>query len=124
MGFTQSAYEECLYFCNGTILLVYVDDFIIMSQEEANIDKAFHNIQRAGFDIKCKGELNEYLGIQVQRNGNGTIQLKQPTIIKQILDDLGFNHRTKSKPNPAKIATTLEGQQQNRNTMQLGSIVQ
>ena len=71
-----------------------------MSQIESDVNKVFHDIQVAGFDINCVGALHEYLGIEVQRLKNGSIQLKQPTI-------LGFNQRTKAKQNPAKIATTL-----------------
>ena len=100
IGFEQSAYEECLYFRDDTILLLYVDDLIIMSKAETDVDKAFRDIQR-------EGTLNDYLGIEVQRKRNGTIHLIQPTIIRQIINSLGFNNRTKSKPNPAKIATTL-----------------
>jgi len=107
IGFTQSKYEECLYFRNVTILLVYVDDLIIMSHEESDVDKVFHDIQAAGFDINCVGTLNEYLGIEVQQQRNGNIHLKQPTMIKQILHSLSFNQRTKAKQNPAKIRTTL-----------------
>jgi len=107
IGFTQSEYEECVYFRNVTILPVYDNDLIIMSHEESDVDKVFHDIQAAGFDINCVGALDEYLGIEVQRLKNGNIHLKQPTIIKKILQDLGFNHKTKSKPNPAKIATML-----------------
>ena len=107
IGFIQSKYEECLYFRNKTVLLVYVDDLIVMSHKESEVNKAFRDIQTAGFDINCVGTLNEYLGIEVQQQRNGNMHLKQPTIIKQILHSLGFNERTKAKPNPAKIATTL-----------------
>ena len=108
IGFTQSKYEECLYFRNKTILLVYVDDLIIMSREESDVNQAFKDIQAAGFDINCVGSLSEYLGIQIQQTDNGNIHLKQPTIIKQILHGLNFNQRTKVKQNPAKIGTTLD----------------
>jgi len=76
IGFVQSEYEECLYFRNKTIQLVYVDDFIIMSQTESDVNKVFHDIQAAGFDINCVGTLNEYLGIEVQQQRNDNIHLK------------------------------------------------
>jgi len=74
--------------------LLHVDDLIIMSKAEDEIDKALKDILVAGFDIKCEGSLSEYLGIKIQRTDSGDIHLKQLTIMKQILQDLGFNQRT------------------------------
>jgi len=88
IGFEQSAYEECLYFRDDTILLLYVDDLIVMNKTEADIDKAFEDLQQAGFDIKCEGSLSEYLGIQIQRKSNGNIHLTQPTVIRQIINSV------------------------------------
>jgi len=88
---------------------MYVDDIINMNKSENEIDKAFRDIQRAGFDLRCEGVLADYLRIEIQRKRDDTIHMQQPTMIRKILNNLGFNDSTKLKPNPAKIATTLNG---------------
>lgn len=59
-----------------------------------------------------EGDLNEYLGVLVDKFDDGTIKLSQPHLIKQIvLDDLWFNDRTKPKPTlaPGRRAGFGEG---------------
>jgi hypothetical protein len=60
------------------------------------------------FKVTGKGDINEYLGVLVERQPDGTLKLSQPQLIKQILDDLWFNSRTKSKPTPAPGGQLLE----------------
>jgi hypothetical protein len=46
-----------------------------------------------------EGDLNKYLGVLlVEKQEDGRIKLLQPHLIKEILDNLWFNERTKSKP--------------------------
>jgi hypothetical protein len=60
------------------------------------------------FNITDEGGIKEYLGVLVEKQDDGTFQLSQPQLIKQILDDLWFNKRTKSKPTPALGGQVLE----------------
>ncbi len=61
-----------------------------------------------------EGDLCDYLGVKVDHLPNGTIKLSQPHLIQQILNDLGFNERTGTKPTPAastvKLGRDLYGQ--------------
>ncbi len=45
--------------------------------------------------------------MKVERLANGTIKLSQPHLIKQILDNLGFNERTGTKPTLAASTVKL-----------------
>ena len=42
------------------------------------------------FDIKIHGNLQEYLGIQINQDANGYITMTQPHLIDSILKDLGL----------------------------------
>jgi hypothetical protein len=53
------------------------------------------------FNITDEGDIKEYLGVLVEKLDDGTMKLSQPQLIKQILDDLWFNERRKTKPTPA-----------------------
>ena len=54
------------------------------------------------------GTLNEYLGVKVTHNEDGTIMLAQPHMIQQILDDLSFQPSTSSKDTPALSSVVLD----------------
>jgi hypothetical protein len=60
------------------------------------------------FNVTDEGDIKEYLGVLVEKQPDGTLKLSQPQLIKQILDDLWFNSRTKSKPTPAPGGQLLE----------------
>ena len=51
------------------------------------------------FDIEIHGDLNDYLGIQIQQKLDGTITMTQPQLIDSILKDLGLLDKL-GKPHP------------------------
>jgi hypothetical protein len=57
------------------------------------------------FNITDEGELDVYLGVKISRPTSETIELKQPHLIQQILDDMGMkpNTKTKDKAAPSSI---------------------
>jgi hypothetical protein len=103
-------------------MLIYTDDGILIGPTAGNINDVIQILQApAGkdkefrvFNITNEGGLCDYLGVKVEHLANGLIKLSQPHLIQQVLDDLGFNERTTSKPTPAastvKLSRDLHGQ--------------
>jgi len=60
------------------------------------------------FKITDEGEIDEYLGVKVQRNNDRRFELSRPLLIEQILTALGFNECTKPKTAPALFSKILE----------------
>jgi hypothetical protein len=60
------------------------------------------------FEITDEGEIDEYLGVKVQHNDDGSFELSQPLFIEQILMALGFNECTKPKTTPALSCKILQ----------------
>jgi hypothetical protein len=42
------------------------------------------------YDVTDKGEIDDYLGVNVSRPTEDTIELRQPHLIQQILDEVGM----------------------------------
>ena len=61
MGFHKSKIESCLYFRNGLILVFYVNDGIIVSHDDGQVDHAFINalVRACQFDL---GVEEDYVG--------------------------------------------------------------
>jgi len=59
------------------------------------------------FEITDEGEVDEYLGVKVERLQDKRIKMSQPYLIEQILKGLGFNERTKVKRTPAITSKIL-----------------
>eukprot|EP00253_Pinus_taeda_P010922 PITA_10922 len=75
------------------ILVVYVDDIIFGSNEEA-MSQNFALVMQKEFEMSLLGELTYFLGLQVQQNRDG-IFLSQTKYLKQILKKYGMED---SKP--------------------------
>jgi hypothetical protein len=113
-GFLQSQVDMCLYYHPkyDVNLLIYTDDGILIGNNNEDIDKIIDLLQQQvkehrPFKITDEGTLNDYLGVQVEHMTDGTIKLSQPHLIQQIIDDIGFNERTTSKPTPAASTVRL-----------------
>jgi hypothetical protein len=87
--------------------MLYVDDGIFVGPDKEEIATLIRKMQGV-FNITDEGDIKEYLGVLVEQQDDGTLKLSQPQLIKQILDDLWFNERTKSKPTPAPGGQVLE----------------
>ena len=70
------------------ILVVYVDDIIFGSNEEA-MSQRFALVMQKEFEMSFLGELTYFLGLQIQQNEGG-IFLSQTKYLKQILKKYGM----------------------------------
>jgi len=108
IGFIQSKYDECVYFRGRVMYVLYTDDSILAGPNATEVDQAITDIQKAGLNITVEGDLQDFLGVNITKNDDGTITLTQPHLIDQILEDLGLtDDRTTTKSTPAKSSAIL-----------------
>ena len=114
IGFTQSKFDECLFYRGDVMFVVYVDDGIFVSPNNKHITDAIQELKHQKLDIEDQGDLNDYLGVNVTTLENGDIKLSQPHLIDQITKESKVNLKLAMKQTPAnssKILTPdLEGQ--------------
>lgn len=106
IGFTQSATDECVFYRNRTIFMVYTDDGILCGPDKADIDACLLELSQR-FEITDEGDIDEYLGVKVTTLTSGQITLTQPHLIDSIISDMGFKANTKEKPTPAPSTLSL-----------------
>jgi hypothetical protein len=96
-----------VFFYRGTtILLIYVDDGILCGPSAKEIRIILAELATI-FDITDEGEMDAYLGVKITRPTPDTIELTQPHLIQQILDDMGMKENTKTKDKAAPSSTIL-----------------
>jgi histone deacetylase 1/2 len=107
MGFQVSEIDECVFYRGDVILMAFVDNQIALSPNQASLDQLMIDLE-ARFDVTDEGELNDYLGVHINKRDDGTMELTQPKLTQQILDDLRLtNENTKSVPTPAVAPDSL-----------------
>ena len=104
IGFVQSASDPCIYIARDGepfLIGVYVDDMLLAGKSEKCIDEIKSTLSKR-FDMKDLGELNHFLGVQVEQNHkNGTIWVGQPLYTEEVLKRFGME-------NCKQVATPVE----------------
>jgi len=99
--------DEYAYFRNGLIYLLYTDDLILASRKKSEIRQVIEDIRRSGLKITVEGNVEDFLGVHIQRLEDSKIKMSQPQIARQICQDLGFQENTKAKQIPAASSRIL-----------------
>ena len=71
-----------------TIFFYYVNNDIFMGLEPGAIDRAIKDIEREGLYIEDKGNIEDYLSVNIKDQHNVNIKLTQPEIIDRIINDV------------------------------------
>jgi Reverse transcriptase (RNA-dependent DNA polymerase) len=108
VGFVQSKVDECVFYKGKVIYVLYTDDSIFAGPDQIEIDQAINDIQRAKLNITVEGDIQDFLGININRKEDGSVHLSQPQLIKGILKDLQLlGDQTKIKSSPAMSSKIL-----------------
>ena len=103
IGFTPSSFDPCLYYRGSIVFLVYIDDCIIFGPDSLLIDAVVADLQACShrFTVDDQGDIGDFLGIQVTRFSDGSIQLTQLQLIDAIIKDLHPQNGSNMKKTPA-----------------------
>ena len=111
LNFIQSKLDDCVFYYRTTIFLVYTDDTILIGPNTKEIEKIIKMLSK-NFKIEDQGNLNDYLGVHIERKEDGTLEMTQPTLILSILKDVGLwenggKNKATSRTTPAYSTTIL-----------------
>lgn len=99
-GFIQSKFDECLYKLkegpNSCYSIVHVDDMIFTSNSHSLIVEKTKQLSKS-FELKCLGNIQNYLGIQVFRDINGTFSIDQSHYITTIASEFNLENCKSAK---------------------------
>lgn len=108
MNFNRTKSDQCLYhrqYPNGdeTLMLLYVDDILIISNSDQRIEE-FKTLISQIFEIHDLGEATCYLGIQITKF-NGVYHINQESYIRKILNKYNL---TDAKVSNVPISTSYD----------------
>jgi hypothetical protein len=70
---------------------LYTDDSILAGPDEEEINQIIRDIRGAGLNIAEEGDIQDFLGVNIERKKDGTVHLTQPHLIESIVKDLRMN---------------------------------
>ena len=101
LGFKQSEHDPCLYCKDDIICVIYVDDTLFFSKDPKKIDQIISNLKKLDFELTDEGDVEAFLGIQVDQLDDGTIKMSQPDLINRVIKALGLEAESKQHKIPA-----------------------
>ena len=75
IGFTSSTCDECVFYKEDLICILYTDDSIILSPKMNIINETIKSMKSIGLTLTVIGSLKEFLGVKVEQ----TIKKNQAT---------------------------------------------
>jgi len=90
------------------IYILYTDNSILTGPDLKELDKIIEDMKQAGLELMVKGDISDFLGVNIQQHNDGTVHLTQPHLIDSILGELGLQaDSAKSKATPAASSKLL-----------------
>ena len=114
-GFKSSKIDPCLFYKEGIVLILYVDDCCIFGTSKEKITEFIESLKRpknetakkyykhkdGGFDFTTEKSIEKFLGVEVSRSDNKVL-LRQPLLIERIIAAVGFvDKQVSPKPTPS-----------------------
>ena len=61
--FTQLLVDECVFYCNDVIFIVYVDDRLFLGPSECKLTVMIKALKQSGLKIEDQGHPSNYIGV-------------------------------------------------------------
>ena len=108
IGFKQSKIDECLFYKGNVLYALYTDDSILAGPDKKEVDDIIDMMRKAKLDITDEGNVEDFLGVNIERRPDGSVKLSQPHLIQQLLKDLKMDRQPlRSKETPAASSKIL-----------------
>jgi hypothetical protein len=102
----MSLIDDCVFFCNDIIFMVYMDEGIFLGINVLQLQEVIKEIQDLSLNIEDQGRPADYVGVNIKKLKDSSYEFTQQALIDSIIDDIGLKD-AKVKPVPAKVSLQL-----------------
>ena len=107
-GFRQSKTDDCVFYKGNVIYVLYTDDSILAGPDKDEIYQCIEDIKKAKLNITVEGDIQDFLGVRITRNNDGTITFAQPHLVDKILNAVRLGETGKDRDTPAPSSRILK----------------
>jgi hypothetical protein len=106
INFKQSLIDDCVFYRDDIIFIVYVDDGIFLGPSDQQLHDIINKLRNLKLSIEDQGHPADYVGVSIKKLKDGVIELTQQALIDSIISDVALND-SKVKAVPAKVSEIL-----------------
>ena len=88
IGFTPTRSDPCVFTRDKNIIIMYVDDCVIISHSEGEASQIMEEIKNQGLKLTDEGTMETYLGIQIDKQEDGSFTMSQPFLLDRIIGSI------------------------------------
>jgi hypothetical protein len=90
----QSSLDPCLFVGERVIAISWVDDILFWSKDEEHIHELAMKLREAGVDLEQEDDAAGFLGVRIEKNEAGQLEMKQTGLIDRVIEALGLDAGT------------------------------
>jgi hypothetical protein len=106
INFKQSLIDNCIFYWDNVIFIVYVDNGIFLGPSDQQLHDIINELRNLKLPIEDQGHPADYVGVSIKKLKNGVIELTQRALIDSIISDVALGD-SKVKAVPAKVSEIL-----------------
>ena len=85
IGFQQSQVDECVFYRDDVIFIVYVDDGLFFSSHDDILTLIIKQLKEAGLNVEDQGHPVDYVGVNIKKSHDRTYKFSQRALIDSII---------------------------------------
>jgi len=89
-GFVASAHDPCLFISDDVIAISFVDDCLFFAPDASSIDAKIAMIRAQDMELDVEDDAAGFLGVDIARCDDGTIEMTQNGLIERIIETAGI----------------------------------
>ena len=101
IGLVQSLIDECVFYHDDIILIVYIKNRMFFSNSNDTPTHIIQQMKDKGLNIEDQGHRADYVGVNIKKLRDGTYEFTQNALIDSIIDDINIRN-SYTKPVPMK----------------------
>jgi hypothetical protein len=106
INFKQSLIDDCIFYRDNVIFIVYVDNGIFLGPLDQQLHDIINELRNLKLSIEDQGHPADYVGVSIKKLKNDVIELTQRALIDSIISDVALGN-SKVKAVPAKVSKVL-----------------
>jgi hypothetical protein len=106
IGFKAFLTDNCVFYSDYIIFVVYVNDSIFLGKDDTQLKKLICEIQETRLNIKDQGHPADYVGVNIKKMRSRSYEFMQRTLIDAIIRDVNLID-VKVMPVLAKVSMPL-----------------
>jgi hypothetical protein len=106
INFKQSLIDDCIFYRDNVIFIVYIDDGIFLGASDQQLHDIINKLRNLKLSIEGQGHPADYVGVSIKKLKNGVIELTQQALIDSIISNVALGD-SKVEAVPAKVSKAL-----------------